>query len=140
MMKCFQIFILIFAATFVGYSQDSKQNTILTGRVIDQEGGVVSATKITLVNDKGDKFEGLTGEEGFYSIYVPAGTYSVEAQHLKHKAWELFKIERYEIALTDKMTFDIVLRINKEFTKKYGSPISGSPIKSNKSKKGNHKQ
>lgn len=89
------------------------------------------------MNKEGKRFNSFANEDGIYQINIPPGTYSIEAQYLGNQAWEKFKIEKYEIASDVKMTLDITLRLDEEFTKKYGNQIIGEPLKENKTKRKN---
>lgn len=55
---------------------------------------------------------------------IPAGTYLVEAEYTRHKAWEPFRVEKYEVAATKRMTIDICLRIDQKFTEIHGTPVT----------------
>lgn len=107
----------------VASGQVAKAPTELKGTVIDQLGALIPDTRIVLTETGGKKFETMTGEEGEFKIRVPAGTYLLEAEYSKHKAWEKFKIDRYEIAATRQMLLDICLKIDETLTKPHIQPI-----------------
>ena len=134
-MKILQILVLMFGIFIVANGQEKESLTELQGIVVDQAGGVIPSTRIVLTNSKGRKFEAFTNEEGMYLIRVPSGTYSIEAEYTKHRAWKKFKIEEYEIASTKKMTFDISLRIDEAFTERNGTTYTANPVKEEKKSK-----
>ncbi len=80
-------------------------------------------------------YKTITNENGIYLIHILSGTYTIEAEYTQHQAWEKFKIEKYEIASTRKMTLDISLKIDEEFIKKYGHEITSKPLKVKKKTK-----
>ena len=130
-MKFLCALVLIFGLSVIA----NAQKTLLSGTVYDQEGAVIFGTKITLTNKDGKKFEVLANDEGIYKIIVRAGTYLIEVIHPHNQAWEKFSIENYELPPIPKMNLDLTLRVSEEYTKKYGTPVNGEPIKNNKSKR-----
>ncbi len=130
-MKVLQVLVLIFGLSVSA----NAQKTLLSGTVYDQEGAVISETKITLTNKDGKKFEALANDDGIYKIIAPAGTYLIEVIYPHHQAWGKFSIEKYELPPVPKMNLDVTLRVSEEYTKKYGTPVTGEPIKNNKSKR-----
>ena len=134
-MKILRILVLVFSLFAAGNAQDKEHLTKLEGTIIDQSGAGISSTKIILTNNAGKQFETVTNDDGMYLIKIPPGTYIIEAEYTKHHAWEKFRIEKYEIASTEKMTLDISLRINEEFTEKQSSPMTSQPVKEKKKSK-----
>ena len=63
---------------------------ILTGTVFDPNGAVIPGTKITAVNQKGEKFETLTNEDGEYVLKLPFNEYAPTYK---------FKVAKYEITV-----------------------------------------
>jgi hypothetical protein len=99
----------------------------LTGTIYDESGAVIPETEIILTNAAGKKFRTSADEDGFYKIIVLPGIYTVEAEYPKHKGWEKFKIEKYEIASNPNIILDITLKVNKT----QGEPSVGTPAKNN---------
>ncbi len=46
----------------------NAQKGVLTGTVYDANGAVIVKSKVTAVNQKGEKFEATTNDEGVYSL------------------------------------------------------------------------
>ena len=134
-MKIFQILVLIFGLTVFINAQ--KEN--LSGKVYDQAGAIISETRISLTNKEGKKFVTYTNDDGAYQVSIPSGIYLFEAEYPKHQGWKKFIIEKYEIASVVKMTLDIILPVNEEWTEKFGNKVVGKPIKDTKSKRKNNK-
>jgi len=111
-------------------AENAEKQTTLSGRVFDQSGAIIPETKVVLTSAGGERFEIYTNEQGIYEIDVSPGTFSIEFEYLKHKGWEKFKIEKYEIPSIEKITLDVTLRVNKEFYKT-GESIMGIPTKNN---------
>lgn len=65
---------------------------ILTGTVYDPNGAVIAGTKITAVNQKGEKFETLTNGEGEYVLKLPFNEYEPGYK---------FKVAKYEITVSN---------------------------------------
>lgn len=122
-MKVLQVLVLILGLFYVVDAQDGRQLTTLTGVVTDQAGAGIEDTKIILTNAKGYSFDAFTNEYGTYRISIPAGTYSINAEYTKHRGWEKFNVEKFEIASKEKINLDITLRIDEEFIKKFSSPV-----------------
>jgi hypothetical protein len=134
-MKILQILILVLGIFVVANAQKWQSLTELEGKVIDQGGAIIPLAKIVLTNSKGKKFASITDEDGEYLLRIPAGTYTVEAEYTEYRAWEKFKVEKYEIAPTRKMMLDICLRVDEEFIKTHGTQVIGDPIKVKKKPK-----
>lgn len=111
-------------------AENGPKLTILSGKVFDQAGAVIPETRVVLTNAEGEKLETYTNDDGIYTIDVEPGTFSIEFEYLKHKGWEKFKIEKYEIASIEKITLDVTLRVNREFYTT-GEPLTGTPTKNN---------
>ncbi len=122
-MKLLCLLIISAAIAVVANAQAVQHLTELTGTVSDQAGAVIADVQITLTDSKGKKYEARTTSNDSFSLKVPAGTYLIEADYTRHKAWEAFRVERYEIAATKRMTFDFCLRIDERFTEIHGTPV-----------------
>ena len=103
-----------------------ERSTQVRGKVFDQMGAVIPETKVTLTDAGQHTHEAVTNENGYYSLNVPPGTYSVKAQYSRHSGWEAFSIENYEVANGVVMNLDIALRVNKAVADRYGIP--GIPV------------
>jgi hypothetical protein len=85
-MKVLQILVLI----LVFVVTENAQTSILSGTVYDANGAVIPETKITAINQKGEKFETLTNDEGFYFLDLPFTRYD-------SKLFFDFVMAKYEI-------------------------------------------
>ena len=132
-MKVLQVLVLILCLAVFATAQRAS----LSGRIYDQAGAAISETKISLINKDGRSFGASANDDGFYQVDIPPGTYLLEAEYPKHQSWEKFRIEKYEIPANIRMTLDITLRLDEEFTIKHGDQIIGEPLKENKTKRKN---
>jgi hypothetical protein len=66
-MKILHILVLMFCFVVMA----NAQKAILTGSVYDPNGSLIVNSKITAVNQKGEKFVALTNEEGVYVLSLP---------------------------------------------------------------------
>lgn len=69
-MKVLQILFLILGLSVFANSQTNNKST-LSGIVYDANGSVVVRVKVTAVNQKGEKVETVTNDEGIYTLNVP---------------------------------------------------------------------
>ncbi len=90
-MKVLQILVLIFGFVVLA----NAQKAILSGTVYDANGAVILDTKITAINDRGEKFKALTNDEGIYILDLPFDLYD-------RKTSAGFKIAKYEITVEHK--------------------------------------
>ncbi len=74
---------------------------------------------------------------GLYRTQIPPGTYSIEVKYKKRQLYEAYKIENYEIPLTNEITLDITLRAGKEFRDNFGDLVNKSKTTESKSKRKN---
>lgn len=126
-MKLFLLLITFAALAAFATAQSPQPLTELTGTVSDQAGAVIVDVQIILTDSKGKKYETRTSDAGSFSLKVVAGTYLIEAEYTRHKAWEPFRVEKYEVAATKRMTFDFCLRIDDKFTEIHGTPVPSEP-------------
>src|SRR5688572_7508916 len=70
-MKIFQIIFLIIGLTVCA----SAQKSVLSGTVYDANGSVVTNAKVSAFNQKGEKFETRTNDEGVYTLNLPFNQY-----------------------------------------------------------------
>ena len=85
-MKILQILVLMFCLVVVM----NAQKAILTGSVYDSGGAVIVKSKVTAINQKGEKFEALTNEEGVYILNLLLDEYKPILDQ---------KITKYEIVI-----------------------------------------
>lgn len=67
-----------------------QEKSTLTGNVYDANGSLIVKAKITAINEKGEKFEAVTNDEGTYHLYLPFNPYHSKIE---------FKVARYEITV-----------------------------------------
>ncbi len=85
-MKILQILVLMFGLVVAA----NAQKAVLTGSVYDPNGSLIVNSKITAVNQKGEKFVALTNEEGVYILNLPLDKYKPILNQ---------KITKYEITV-----------------------------------------
>jgi hypothetical protein len=85
-MKILQILVLMFCLVVVA----NAQKAILTGSIYDPSGAVIVKSKVTAINQKGEKFEALSNEEGVYVLNLPLDKYKPVLDQ---------KITKYEIVV-----------------------------------------
>ncbi|MDQ3801509.1 MAG: carboxypeptidase-like regulatory domain-containing protein [Acidobacteriota bacterium] len=73
-MKVLQILVLIFGLVVFANAQ-TKERTVLTGTVYDVNGAVIPRMSVVFVNQKGERFETTTDENGGYWYYLPVSKY-----------------------------------------------------------------
>jgi len=122
-MKVIFLLVTFFVLAAFMSAQQFQPLTELTGTVFDQAGAVIADVQITLSDVNGKKYAIRTNDDGLFSLKVPAGKYQVEAEYTRHKAWEPFRVENYEVAAAKRMTLDLCLRIDEKFTELHGSPV-----------------
>jgi len=123
-MKFVCLVVAIISASVFANAQQAQPLTELAGTAIDQAGAIIPSVRILLSSAKGKKYEVTTTDDGSFQLKVPAGTYLVEAEYTRNKAWEPFRIEKYEVATTKRMTLDICLRVSQRFTDTHGTPVT----------------
>jgi len=70
-MKILQALVLIVSLAVLA----NAQKGVLTGTVYDPTGAVIVNSKVTAVNQKGQKFEAVTNAEGVYSLNLSCDEY-----------------------------------------------------------------
>jgi len=101
-----------------------RNNSILSGTVYDAVGAVMSEVKVTAINEKGEKFEAMTNDDGVYSLSLPFNSYDAKTSSanfritkfeiivdLEHRGFEKFSVKDFKFvpAYSGKMIFDIAL-------------------------------
>ena len=109
-MKILQILILIFAFT-VGVI---AQKAVLSGNVYDANGSLIVGAKVSAINEKGEKFETFTNDDGIYTLKLPYNPYRPGSVD--------FKIVNYEI-IVEKENFDESVLKNFKFVPSYGGKM-----------------
>ncbi len=89
-MKFLQILVLIFGLSVFVNSQTNNK-AVLSGNVYDANGSLIVEAKVTAINERGQKFETLTNDEGIYVLKLPFNLYNSKAD---------FKVAKYEITVT----------------------------------------
>jgi len=74
--------------TLSGVTFANAQKAVLSGNVYDAYGALIVEAKITVINEKGEKFETVTNDEGFYILDLHFNPYNSKTD---------FKIAKYEI-------------------------------------------
>ena len=121
-MKVLRILVLIFGLTvFV-----NAQKATLSGTLYDAVGAVIPEVKVTAVNERGEKFETVTNDDGVYSLSLPYNLYEARTSSanfriakfeiiidLEYRGFEKFLIKEFKFipAYSGKMFFDIALDV-----------------------------
>jgi phosphatidate phosphatase APP1 len=74
-MRFLQILVLILVSVLLASGQKNGSTAVLTGNIFDQIGDVLPNTKIIVTNQKGQRFETLSDENGSYNINLPVTVY-----------------------------------------------------------------
>ena len=116
-MKILQTLILIFGLAVFA----NAQKTNLSGTVYDANGAVIVKSKVTAVNQKGEKFETLTNEDGVYKLdltYIPVEpgfSYKMAKYDITVEAagFEKFTLQNFKVTgkYTAKMQLDFALDV-----------------------------
>ena len=93
-MKALQILVLIFGAVVFANTQ-SADKAVLSGTVYDASGAVIPKTSVVFVNQKGERFETTTDENGGYRYYLPASKYETVSN--SGSGNESKQLDKYEI-------------------------------------------
>ena len=96
-MKIWQVFTLIFVLTVFAEGQKAD----LSGSVYDATGALIIGAKVTALNEKGEKFETVTDNDGIYTLNLPFNPYTSKAD---------FKTAKYEITAEHNHFEKIVLK------------------------------
>ncbi len=119
-MKVLQILFLILSLVGV----INAQKTILTGTLYDATGAVIPKEKVVAINDKDEKFEAQTNNNGVYSLSRPFNSHDDKKSSadfriakfeifvdLENRGFEKFEVKGFKLvpANSGKMIFDIAL-------------------------------
>ena len=118
MMKVLQILSLILSLAVFA----NAQKTVLTGNVYDAYGALIVKSKVTAVNQKGEKFEAFTNEDGAYTLNLPYNEYqpaNVGFRIAKYDliveahGFEKFTLKDFKVVgqYVDKMRLDFALDV-----------------------------
>lgn len=134
-MKVLQTLVLILSLAVLV----NAQKTVLTGSVYDANGAVVVNSKVTAVNQKGEKFENYTNDDGVYTLnlpyneYQPAYSFKVAKYDITVEAhgFEKFTLKDFKVTgkYAKKMQLDFALDVLT-----YTQPITVVPTENNKPK------
>jgi hypothetical protein len=118
-MKVLQIIALIFGLTVFAAAQKS----ILSGIVYDANGSVIFKAKVTAINQKGERFDALTEDDGIYTLSLPFNQYAPSINFQEAKYDIVVEMNGFKKSVTKdfvfvpsqfgKMQFDIGLEIGK---------------------------
>jgi len=96
----------------------------LSGTLYDATGAVIPKSKVTVINERGEKFEVLTNDDGVYSLSLPFNSYDAKTSSanfriakfeivvdLEYRGFEKFSVRDFKFvpAYSGKMIFDIAL-------------------------------
>lgn len=110
-MKVLRVLFLILGLAIVATAQKS----ILTGSVYDAYGALIIGAKITAINEKGEKFEALTNNDGIYILNLPYNPYRPEIVD--------FKIAKYEIIVEKELLEKTTIK-NFKFAPSYKGKVN----------------
>ena len=97
----------------------------IAGVVRDENQAVIKGVTVKFVDKTGNDFGGVSGEDGIYSLIVPAGIYSVTAENTRQRGWKKYSLARFEVGNNTKLSLDITLNVDLDFVKLYGTPVPG---------------
>lgn len=134
-MKLLQTLVLIFGLAVFA----NAQKTVLSGTVYDAVGAVIVKSKVTAVNQKGEKFETFTNGEGVYTLNLtylpvePGFSYKMARYEITIEAagFEAFTLKDFKVTgkYTTKMQLDFALDVLTLF-----DPITVVPTENKKPK------
>ena len=123
-MKILQVLILIFGLTIIANGQEQNETAILTGSVFSQIGEIISDVKITVINEKGKRFETFTDVDGNYKIELPVTVYKGNFDirklpitkytvRVEHRGFRAFEIKEFNFIQSNsrKMQLDVALEV-----------------------------
>lgn len=126
-MKILQILVLVLFISALVFGQNKIK---LSGVVTDENKGIIPNTVIMATNQKGDRFKTVSDQEGFYELLLPDGIYRFEAD-TQNPGFEKILIEQFKITIDRAFEnelaykkFDIVIKVDKDFTEKYGTSLT----------------
>ncbi len=127
-MKILQILVLI---AYLGFFANAQivDKAVLSGNIYDANGSLIVGAEVTAINEKGEKFQTITNDEGIYILKLPYNPYENGNADFKIAKYEIIVdahgFERKVIKDFDfvhsskgKMQFDIALNV-----KTYIDPI-----------------
>jgi hypothetical protein len=127
------VIILVFAAT--GIAQTEGLACTVNGRITDEGKGVIPNVKVTFTDVNQKEYVAFSNEDGEYIIQLPPGKYSAKAEYPERHAWEKFLLKGFRVRATRRNELNIVLRVNEEWSRKYGMSVIGEPVSGIKQKK-----
>lgn len=115
-----------------GVAQAEKKFGLVKGRVTDERQGIIPDTRIIFTNLRQEKFEILSDQSGSFQIYLLPGRYTVRAEYNHYDAWDTFVLKDFKVLADKHNELNIVLRVDSEWSRKYGSPVIGESISGTK--------
>ncbi|CAN5603897.1 hypothetical protein BH20ACI4_BH20ACI4_31600 [soil metagenome] len=85
-----------------------EELAIIKGIVKDSNGGVISSTKVTLKDEKGNRIETITNENGYFDLTVQSGKYSLD--FIGTAGFAPKSVENFELK-KGYQNFDVVLEV-----------------------------
>ena len=121
--------ILLFSACLLAQSEILRYR--ITGSVKDEAGAAIKGVTVKLIDKTGNEFQDVTHEDGRYSVVVPAGIFSVSAQYMAHNGWDKYFLDRFEVGDKGGLNLDIMLKVDPNFVRVYGTPVPGDAMSEN---------
>lgn len=130
-MKVLQTVIFILTFSFAALGQNQM---ILSGVLVDEGKAAIPNTTITATDKKGNQLKTVTDQNGFYELALTDGIYKIEAD-TNNPGFEKLTIEEFNAVIdrvfknqTAYKKFDIVIKVNRDFTEKYGTRLFSDSI------------
>ena len=127
-MRFLSTFWLIALLVGCSIAQSKERTGMVKGRVVDEAGGIIPDSTITFANSNGKEFTAVSGQNGSYQLQLPAGIYAVRVEYSKHQAWDKFLANNFVMVPGEMRSFDVVLKVSREWTQRYGSPVTADPV------------
>jgi hypothetical protein len=106
---------LILFCSAIAVAQGNQKLGRVTVKVVDENEGAISDTRITLTGKDGKQISGLTDGDGQLELEVPEGNYSVATDHV-HRWWKKFSLQQFAVSGRSAKELRIVLKFNPEGT------------------------
>lgn len=140
-MKVLRILVLILGCVIFVKTQ-TNDKTVLTGIVYDANGALIPAAKVLAINEKGEKFEALTNDEGVYVLRLPFNAVETKSSvdfriakyeiivDLTNRGFEKFVLKDFKFvaSYTGKMNLDIALDVDNSNCGAGGCVINEPPV------------
>lgn len=96
------------------YLAKEKNTSILSGSVYDANGALIIGAKVTAINEKGEKFETETNNEGIYNLELQYNPYGSDSN---------FRLAKYEI-IVEKQHFEKTVLKDYKFAPSYKGKVN----------------